>query len=91
MDIAARNVLVAANSVCKIADFGLTHRMDKGADHYMMQKRIPLAMKWLAPEALEFQRFSEASDCWSVGVVCWEILSCVSPFYSNDNGYSRST
>jgi len=75
MDIAARNVLVAANNVCKIADFGLTHKMDKGTDAFMMKKRIPLAMKWLAPEALELQRFSEASDCWSIGVVCWEILA----------------
>jgi len=34
MDLAARNCLLHTNSVVKVADFGLTHRLDEGKDTY---------------------------------------------------------
>ena len=75
MDLAARNVLVGANNRCQIADFGLTNKMEPGKNYFKLPERIALAMKWMAPEALESMIFSEASDVWSIGVVCWEILA----------------
>jgi len=75
MDLAARNVLVGDTLKCKIADFGLTHKMSSEGDWYHMKQRIPLAMKWMSPEALENLFFSEFSDVWSLGVVFWEILA----------------
>eukprot|EP00039_Didymoeca_costata_P028262 m.20511 g.20511 ORF g.20511 m.20511 type:complete len:651 (-) comp6865_c0_seq1:143-2095(-) len=74
MDLAARNVLVGDNMLLQIADFGLTKKMVKDGPYYKMEKRIPMAMKWMAPEALEKLFFSEFSDVWSVGIVMWEIL-----------------
>ena len=37
------------------------------------QARLPI--KWLAPEAAHYNRFSTKSDVWAFGVVMWEILS----------------
>ncbi|KAJ1176625.1 hypothetical protein NDU88_001896, partial [Pleurodeles waltl] len=30
---------------------------------------------WTAPEAIQYHRFSTASDVWSFGIVMWEVMS----------------
>jgi len=35
--------------------------------------RIPV--RWTAPEAIAYRRFTSASDVWSYGVVAWEVWS----------------
>lgn len=32
-------------------------------------------MRWTAPEAITFRKFTSASDVWSFGVVMWEVIS----------------
>lgn len=32
-------------------------------------------MRWTAPEAIAFRKFTSASDVWSYGVVVWEVMS----------------
>lgn len=75
MDIAARNCLVGANNVVKVADFGLTTRLDRGRNTYTLKKTAKLPVRWLAIEAIETGIFSEASDVWAFGVLIWEVLT----------------
>lgn len=35
--------------------------------------KIPV--RWTAPEAITFRKFTSASDVWSFGVVMWEVIS----------------
>ena len=35
--------------------------------------KIPV--RWTAPEAIAFRKFTSASDVWSYGVVMWEVIS----------------
>lgn len=35
--------------------------------------KIPV--RWTALEAIAFRRFTSASDVWSFGVVCWEVMT----------------
>ena len=37
--------------------------------------QIPLPRRWLSPESLKSLEFSTASDVWSFGLTCWEILT----------------
>ncbi|KAF8367488.1 hypothetical protein PRIPAC_85317 [Pristionchus pacificus] len=34
---------------------------------------IPLPIRWRAPECLQYASYSQKSDVWAFGVLCWEI------------------
>ena len=75
-DLAARNVLLGSGMVCKVADFGLSRRVqteDNTGDYYRSTSGV-LPVRWTAPEGLTSQKFSSASDVWSFGIVCIEIF-----------------
>ena len=35
--------------------------------------KIPV--RWTAPEAIQYRKFTSASDVWSYGIVMWEVMS----------------
>ncbi|KAM9801925.1 ephrin type-A receptor 6 isoform 2-T4 [Syngnathus typhle] len=74
-DLAARNILVNSNLVCKVSDFGLSRILedDPEAAYTTTGGKIPI--RWTAPEAISYRKFSSASDAWSYGIVMWEVMS----------------
>ncbi|XP_037513021.1 ephrin type-B receptor 2 isoform X9 [Rhipicephalus sanguineus] len=74
-DLAARNVLVNANLVCKIADFGLSREIESATEGAYTTRGGKIPVRWTAPEAIAFRKFTSASDVWSFGIVCWEVMS----------------
>ena len=73
-DLAARNILINKDLVCKVADFGLSREMDNESLEYTTKGgKIPI--RWTAPEACNFRKYSYASDVWSFGVLAWEVLT----------------
>ncbi|XP_034933840.1 tyrosine-protein kinase Fer isoform X2 [Chelonus insularis] len=71
-DLAARNCLVGYDCTVKISDFG----MSREEEEYIVSdgmKQIPI--KWTAPEALNFGKYTSLCDVWSYGVLMWEIFS----------------
>ncbi|XP_039415671.1 fibroblast growth factor receptor 4 isoform X2 [Corvus cornix cornix] len=73
-DLAARNVLVTAESVMKIADFGLARDVHD-IDYYKKTSNGRLPVKWMAPEALFDRVYTHQSDVWSFGILMWEIFT----------------
>ena len=75
-DLAARNVLLGSGMVCKVADFGLSRRVqteDNTGDYYRSTSGV-LPVRWTSPEGLTSQKFSAASDVWSFGITCVEVF-----------------
>ncbi|XP_077207515.1 focal adhesion kinase 1 isoform X6 [Paroedura picta] len=71
-DIAARNVLVYSTDCVKLGDFGLSRYMEDSTYYKASKGKLPI--KWMAPESINFRRFTSASDVWMFGVCMWEIL-----------------
>ncbi|CAK9830355.1 Focal adhesion kinase 1 [Anthophora retusa] len=83
-DIAARNVLVSAHNCVKLADFGLSRWVEER--NYYTASKCKLPIKWMAPESINFRRFTTSSDVWMFGVCMWEILMLgVKPFQGVKN------
>ncbi|NXY16787.1 EPHA8 protein, partial [Atrichornis clamosus] len=74
-DLAARNILVNSNLVCKVSDFGLSRILEDDPDAAYTTTGGKIPIRWTAPEAIAYRKFSSASDVWSYGIVMWEVLA----------------
>ena len=73
-DLAARNVLVGENNTVKIGDFGMAKLIIE--DEYEVKVvEAGFPVKWTAPEAAKYRRFSIKSDVWSFGILLTELMT----------------
>ncbi|XP_063861478.1 insulin-like growth factor 1 receptor isoform X2 [Scylla paramamosain] len=75
-DLAARNCMLGVvedRIILKIGDFGLTRYVT--TDYYKKKTCGMLPVRWMAPESLEYYRYSARSDVWSYGVLLWELAT----------------
>ncbi|CAN1169490.1 Serine/threonine-protein kinase ATG1t [Linum perenne] len=83
-DLKPENILLTGKSddlVLKIADFGLSRRMHPG-NHAETVCGSPL---YMAPEVLQFHRYSSKVDMWSIGAILFELLNGHPPFHGRTN------
>ena len=73
-DLAARNVLVGEHLMCKLTDFRLA-RVTDDEDIYEAHTGAKFPIKWTAPEAAMYNRFSIKSDVWSFGILLYELIT----------------
>ncbi|XP_031661442.1 ephrin type-A receptor 3 isoform X1 [Oncorhynchus kisutch] len=74
-DLAARNILVNSNLVCKVSDFGLSRVLEDDPEAAYTTRGGKIPIRWTAPEAISYRKFTSASDAWSYGIVLWEVMS----------------
>ncbi|XP_076157119.1 ephrin type-A receptor 10 isoform X2 [Alosa pseudoharengus] len=72
--LAAHKVLVNSSLVCKVSGFR-PMQDDKIEAVYTTLHGGKSVVLWSAPEAIQYHRYSSASDVWSFGIVMWEVMS----------------
>ena len=72
-DLAATNILVGENLICKVANFEMARVIDEDIREASWEENFDV--KWTAPEAAMYNRFSIKSDVWSFGIVLYEIIT----------------
>lgn len=83
-DLKPENILLSVpkdDAVLKISDFGLSRSVNP-SDYAETVCGTPL---YMAPEVLQFQRYDDKVDMWSVGAILFELLNGYPPFRGRTN------
>ena len=72
-NLAAKNILVGENLICKVAGFSSARVISKEAYEVPTGTKFPI--KWTAIEAVLRNVFTTKCDVWSFGIVLYEIIT----------------
>lgn len=83
LDLKPENIVCVdtTGTSIKIIDFGLARKLDGTTDLKVMHG----TPEFVAPEVINFEPVCLATDMWSIGVICYILLSGESPFQGNSD------
>jgi serine/threonine-protein kinase len=81
-DISPQNVLVGADGVARVVDFGIAKAI--GRMHQTRTGQIKGKIQYMAPEQLTGKNVSRSADIYAASVVLWETLTG-ERLFTNDN------
>nr|XP_015217463.1 PREDICTED: myosin light chain kinase, smooth muscle-like isoform X2 [Lepisosteus oculatus] len=81
LDLKPENIVCVniTGTLVKIIDFGLADKLDPKTPLKVMHG----TPEFVAPEVISFEPVALATDMWSIGVICYILLSGESPFQGN--------
>uniref|UniRef100_A0A3Q1F5H4 Serine/threonine kinase 17a n=1 Tax=Acanthochromis polyacanthus TaxID=80966 RepID=A0A3Q1F5H4_9TELE len=83
LDLKPQNILLTSSCPLgdiKIVDFGLSRMISS----HQELREIMGTPEYVAPEILNYEPISTATDMWSIGVLAYVMLSGISPFLGED-------
>ena len=72
-DLAARNILISENLTCKLEIISMPRVLSDNIYEAYTGGKFPI--KWTAPEAAMYSRFTIKSDVWSFGILLYELIT----------------
>ncbi|KAM4535453.1 myosin light chain kinase, smooth muscle [Fundulus diaphanus] len=83
LDLKPENIVCVdtTGTSIKIIDFGLASKLDGNAALKVMHG----TPEFVAPEVINYEPVCLATDMWSIGVICYILLSGESPFQGNSD------
>ncbi|KAK0542853.1 Protein kinase of the Mitotic Exit Network [Tilletia horrida] len=85
-DLKAANILTTKKGNIKLSDFGVSLNL-QAMENIATRKDAVGTPNWMAPEVIELQGASTASDIWSLGCTIIEMLTGKPPYHDH-NGLS---
>lgn len=79
-DMKPQNILIGAEGVVKLCDFGFARAMSTSTIVLTSIKGTPL---YMAPELVQEQPYNHSVDLWSFGIILYELFAGQPPFYTN--------
>nr|XP_046211857.1 serine/threonine-protein kinase 17A-like [Oncorhynchus gorbuscha] len=83
LDLKPQNILLTSDALLgdiKIVDFGLSRMVSSSQE----LREIMGTPEYVAPEILNYEPISTATDMWSIGVLTYVMLTGISPFLGED-------
>uniref|UniRef100_V9KEE7 non-specific serine/threonine protein kinase n=1 Tax=Callorhinchus milii TaxID=7868 RepID=V9KEE7_CALMI len=83
LDLKPQNILLTSSNPLgdiRIVDFGLSRKVDNVEE----VREILGTPEYVAPEILNYEPISTATDMWTIGVLTYVMLTGISPFLGDD-------
>jgi serine/threonine protein kinase len=79
-DLKPENLLIDTKGYIKITDFGFAKKIAPGSKTYTLCG----TPEYLAPEVILQQGHDRAADWWTLGILIFELVAGMPPFYDKD-------
>ncbi|XP_048784962.1 death-associated protein kinase 2-like isoform X4 [Lagopus muta] len=90
LDLKPENIMLQEKDVpkpqIKIIDFGLAQKLEHGVTF----RSLCGTTQYIAPEVINYEPLSSATDMWSIGVITYILLSGFSPFQGETDAETLS-